>query len=169
GGRLPAVLDENARVRRDFGFPIMVTPYSQFVGAQAVLNVIAGARYKQVSDEIIQYASGFWGEEESASISPDIRDQILDRPRAKVLMSKIYSQPNLQKIREQYGGVGISDDELLLNFFTGVEQVAQMRRYRRGGLKQGGIAQLIETLGRSKNVRNVHIQRGEKLFTMQAR
>ena len=44
--------------------PIMVTPYSQFMGALAVMNVFAGERYKIVSDEIIQFALGFWGEDE---------------------------------------------------------------------------------------------------------
>lgn len=169
--RLPAVLEEIARVRTDFGFPIMVTPYSQFVGAQAVLNVIAGERYKQVSDEIIQYAAGGWGQEESESIDSNIRDKILDRPRAKVLAQRKFEQPTLQEVRAQYGGPGVSDDDLLLHFFTDAEQVAQMRRARQARLDgQGsrGLQALVEKLARSRSVKSIQIQRGDKTVRMQA-
>ena len=79
--RLDEVLDETARVREEFGYPIMVTPYSQFVGVQAAMNVMLGERYKEVTDQVIQYALGFWGEAERASINPDIRDRILSTNR----------------------------------------------------------------------------------------
>ena len=85
GHRLEEVLEETVRVRRDLGYPIMVTPFSQFVVSQAALNVMAGERYKQVSDEIIKYALGFWGKEDSDAIDPNIRDRILSLPRAKEL------------------------------------------------------------------------------------
>ena len=61
GGRMDLIREEAAKVRAELGYPIMVTPLSQFVGTQAAMNVITGARYKQVTDEIIQYALGFWG------------------------------------------------------------------------------------------------------------
>src|SRR5690606_5044368 len=83
--RLPEVLEEIGRVREDFGYPIMVTPYSQFMGAQSVMNVLAGERYKTVSDEIIQYALGFWGDDERNAIKPDVLERLLDRPRAREL------------------------------------------------------------------------------------
>ncbi len=170
--KLPAVLEEIAQIRADFGFPIMVTPYSQFVGAQAVLNVLTSERYKQVSDEVIQYAAGGWGSEESESIQPDVRDKILSRPRAKTLARQIYRQPTLAEVRTQYGGLGVSDDELLLNFFTGADQVAEMRQVRRRRLDgQGtqGLRSLIEKLGKSRSVKYVHIRRDDKIVRMQAR
>jgi oxaloacetate decarboxylase alpha subunit len=169
--KLPAVLEEIARVRVDFGYPIMVTPYSQFVGAQAVLNVISGERYKQVSDEIIHYASGGWGREESESIHPDIRDKILSRPRARALAQTNYEQPTLQQLRAQYGGPGVSDDQLLLHFFTSAEQVAQMRRerqYRQQGQGTQGLRTLIEKLASSRSVRYIQIRHGDKTVSMQA-
>lgn len=170
--KLPAVLGEIARVRTDFGFPIMVTPYSQFVGAQAVLNVLTGERYKQVSDEIIQYAAGGWGKEESESIQPDVRDNILSRARAKALATQIYRQPTLPEVRARYGGSGVSDDDLLLNFFTGADQVAEMRQARQrrlDGQAAQGLRSLIEKLGKSRSVRYIHIRRGDKMVSMQAR
>ena len=169
--KLPAVLEEIARVRADFGFPIMVTPYSQFVGAQAVLNVITGERYKQVSDEIIHYASGGWGEEESQSINPEVREQILQRPRAKALSAQHYEQPTLAQVRQQYGGFGVSDDELLLNFFTSAQQVAQMRQARqmgRDGQGPRGLLALIAKLGESRSVKFLELKRDGKTVRMQA-
>ena len=169
--KLDAVLEEIARVRIDFGYPIMVTPYSQFVGAQAVLNVISGERYKQVSDEIIHYAAGGWGREESESIHPDVKDKILSRPRARTLAQMRYEQPTLQQMREQYGGPGVSDDDLLLHFFTSVDQVAQMRRehqHRQQGQGTLGLRTLIEKLASSRSVRSLHIRNGDKTVSMQA-
>ena len=169
--KLDAVLEEIARVRIDFGYPIMVTPYSQFVGAQAVLNVISGERYKQVSDEIIQYAAGGWGREESESIHPDVRDKILSRPRARALAQMNYEQPTPGQLREQYGGPGVSDDDLLLHFFTSVDQVAQMRRerqHRQQGQGTQGLRTLIEKLASSRSVRYIQIRSGDNTLSMQA-
>ena len=83
--RLAEALEETARVRAELGYPIMVTPYSQFVGTQAALNIITGGRYKVITDEIIHYALGWWGEDERSSIDPNVRDIILSSPRAKEL------------------------------------------------------------------------------------
>ncbi len=77
--KLPETLDEAARVRADFGYPIMVTPLSQFVVSQAAINVIVGERYKEVTDQVIQYALGFWGKEAPGLMDPDVKDKILSR------------------------------------------------------------------------------------------
>ncbi|MEJ2109419.1 MAG: pyruvate carboxylase subunit B [Acidobacteriota bacterium] len=59
--KLPEVLDEVSRVREDLGYPPLVTPTSQIVGTQAVMNVIAGARYKIVPNEVKDYVRGKYG------------------------------------------------------------------------------------------------------------
>ncbi len=61
--KIAQTLEEAAQVRAEFGYPIMVTPLSQFVGSQAAINVIVGERYKQVTDQTIEYAMGIWGKE----------------------------------------------------------------------------------------------------------
>src|SRR6202007_2674518 len=81
--KYPEALEETIRVRAEFGFPIMVTPLSQFVGSQAAINVIVGERYKEVTDQIIQYARGYWGKEGAELMAPEVKAKILDRPRAK--------------------------------------------------------------------------------------
>jgi oxaloacetate decarboxylase alpha subunit len=117
--RLPEILEEVARVREDFGFPIMVTPLSQIVGTQAAINVISGARYKEVSDESIHYALGRHGGDEAiALMKQDVRDQILDRRRAKELRSWEPPSPTLAQLRERFGQ-NVSDDELILRAIVG--------------------------------------------------
>jgi oxaloacetate decarboxylase alpha subunit len=126
--KLDQTLEETARVRAELGYPIMVTPYSQFVGTQAALNVITGARYQTITDEIIQYALGWWGEEERTSIEPNVRDIILSSPRARELAHKQLEQLTLKELRQRYGGRGVSDDELLLRISTDRESVDAMHR-----------------------------------------
>lgn len=117
--RLPEVIEEAIRVRKDFGYPIMVTPFSQYVATQASINVVLGERYKQVIDDWIYYALGFWGEEARAAINPEIMDKIMSTPRAKELLNWEPPEPSLQEVREQFGGSGIPDDELLLRYIIG--------------------------------------------------
>ena len=59
--KLPEALEEVARVRKDLGFPPLVTPTSQIVGTQAVMNVLAGERYKLVPEEVKKYVKGMYG------------------------------------------------------------------------------------------------------------
>ncbi len=125
--KLGEVLEETGRVRAELGYPIMVTPYSQFVGTQAAINVILGERYKEVTDEVIQYVLGLWGEEESSSVDPDVKDKILSRSRAKEMAKWIPPEPSLKEMRRKLGGRGVSDDELLLRYFAGEGEVAVMR------------------------------------------
>ncbi len=126
--KLQQVLEEIIQVRADFGYPIMVTPYSQFMGGQAVMNVISGERYKIVSDELIQYALGFWGEDESSSMDQNVRDKVLSLPRAKVLQKKKFVEPEMAELQKLYGGLGVSEDDFLLHFFTSREDVTTLRQ-----------------------------------------
>ncbi len=119
--RLDEVLKETVEVRRDLGYPIMVTPFSQLVVTQATLNVVLGERYREVPDEVIQYASGYWGEEASSEIDPEVKARILDRPRAKDIARRIGEDLTLRDIREKFGSPGVSDDELLVRFVMGGE------------------------------------------------
>jgi oxaloacetate decarboxylase alpha subunit len=125
--KLSAVLEEVARVRAEFGYPIMVTPYSQFFGVQAAINVIVGERYKEITDEVILYALGFWGMEEAESIDANLKDRILSRPRAKELSPMTPPEMSLKEFREKFGGAGVSDDDALLNYFAGAEYVTAMK------------------------------------------
>jgi oxaloacetate decarboxylase alpha subunit len=119
--RLDETLEEVARVRVEMGFPIMVTPLSQFVGTQAALNVLSGGRYREVSDEVIGYALGRWGAEAVEVMDPEVRALVLDRPRAeqiRVQLAGAAEEPTLAAIRAQYGAT-VSDEELILRVLVG--------------------------------------------------
>jgi oxaloacetate decarboxylase alpha subunit len=73
--RLEEVLDEVPRVRKDLGYPPLVTPTSQIVGSQAVLNVLAG-RYKMVTNEVKNYLRGQYGLP-PAPVNEELRKQII--------------------------------------------------------------------------------------------
>jgi oxaloacetate decarboxylase alpha subunit len=120
--RLEEVLEEVVQVRKDLGYPIMVTPFSQFAVSQASINVMLGERYKQVIDEVIQYTLGYWGMEASSAVDPNIKDRILSLPRAKELSNLEPPQPSLKEVRQQLGGSGISDEELLLRYIVREEK-----------------------------------------------
>ena len=162
--RIPEVLDEIGRVRAEFGYPIMVTPYSQFVGVQATMNVILGERYREVSDELIQYALGFWGEEESTSMDTNVKDKILSRSRASELAKWKPPQPPLKEFRERLGGAGVSDDELLLRYFSSEQDVAAMNAA--GPPKEylsarSPLLTLLEIISKQPATRKIYLRTGD--------
>jgi oxaloacetate decarboxylase (Na+ extruding) subunit alpha len=107
-----AVLDEISRIRAEFGFPVMATPFSQIIGIQAVLNVTTGQRYGIVPDETVLYAMGMNGTP-PAPMDQDVKDRILASPRGRELRDWTLPQPTLEELRQQYG-IHLSDEELLL-------------------------------------------------------
>ncbi len=125
--RLDEALAETVVVRADFGYPIMVTPLSQFVGSQAAINVIVGERYKQVTDQVISYALGHHGAEAVTLMDQNVRDKILSQPRAREVAAQRRSPLTLAEIRRDSGDPGIGDEDLLLRWLLRKEDVEAMR------------------------------------------
>jgi oxaloacetate decarboxylase alpha subunit len=125
--RFPEALEESIRVREEFGYPIMVTPLSQFVGSQAAINVIVGERYKEVTDQVIKYALGHAGAEGARDMAANVKDKILDRPRAKEWMQWQSDEPSADEMRKRLNAEGTSDEELLLRWIVGKEDIDAMR------------------------------------------
>ena len=73
--RLPEVLEELPKTRADMGYPPLVTPTSQIVGVQSVLNVLSGKRYSMVTDETKRYAAGYYGRT-PAKIEPKLQKKL---------------------------------------------------------------------------------------------
>ncbi len=126
--RLPETLEETTRVRADLGYPIMVTPLSQFVGSQAAINVIVGERYKEVTDQVIEYAHGYYGEEAVTAMDADVRDKILGRARASELARQDEDEPTVDDMRRRYGGPNVSDEEMILRWLFGDDDVDTLRQ-----------------------------------------
>ncbi len=115
--RLPEILEEAAQVRKDLGYPILVSPFAQYIITQAVLNVVQGERYKTIPDEVRRYAMGRYGRLaaqpadivlERAGIRPDDVDL---SPPAEHL------EPAIPRLRKQLGADATDEDILLAAFY----------------------------------------------------
>jgi oxaloacetate decarboxylase (Na+ extruding) subunit alpha len=116
------VLEEVTRVRAEMGYPIIVTPVSQFIATQATRNVIDGERWKTVSDETIRFFLGHYGEP-PAPVDPDVSERVLSLPQAAMLGR--LEPLSLEGARDRFGAT-ISDEELLLRLTMPEQQVDAM-------------------------------------------
>ena len=96
--KLPDVLNEVPRVREDAGYPPLVTPTSQIVGTQAVLNVICGERYKMTSNEFKGLVQGTYGRTPVA-IDPAFRKKIIGDSKPIDCRPADLLEPELDKLR----------------------------------------------------------------------
>ena len=166
---LEQTLEEAARVRADFGYPIMVTPLSQFVVSQAAINVIVGERYKEVTDQVIQYALGLWGKDAPPLLDRDVKDKILSRARAKEWQAWEPPDPSLQAVRNKFGGASVSDEELLLRVYAGedaVNALATAGAPRAYLSAQQPLIRLIAELSRKKGCSRVFIRKSGFSLTL---
>jgi oxaloacetate decarboxylase (Na+ extruding) subunit alpha len=118
--RFDDVLEELPRVREELGWPIMVTPLSQFVGVQAFLNVTTGERWSQIPDEVVRYVLGQYGPP-PGEVDPDVEAAVLASPHAERLRAEEH-RLDLAAARARWGG-RMSDEELLLRMTLPPEQV----------------------------------------------
>ena len=106
------VLKEVPRVREDFGYPPLVTPTSQIVGTQAVMNVITGERYKMVPKESKALVKGEYGKT-PAPIPEHVRKKILGDEEQITCRPADLIEPELDKIRKQIGQYIEQDEDVL--------------------------------------------------------
>lgn len=99
----------------------MATPFSQFVGIQAVLNIVTGDPYSLSPDEVIHYLLGHYGPI-YGPVNEEVRDRVLSSARARDLAKWTRPDPSLKEIRASFGA-GISDEELLLRYMNSPEEV----------------------------------------------
>ena len=110
--KLDEALAETPKVRKDLGYPPLVTPTSQMVGSQAVQNVLAGERYKVVGKEIKAYCRGEYGRT-PAPIDPEIQKKILgDTPLVEGRYADTL-EPVLEKTKAELGATAKSDEDVL--------------------------------------------------------
>jgi len=97
--KLPQVLAEVPKVREDFGYPPLVTPSSQIVGTQAVINVLVGNRYAVATDEVKNYMRGYYGRP-PAPVNEEIRKKIIGDEKPIEGRPADMLEPELPKARE---------------------------------------------------------------------
>jgi oxaloacetate decarboxylase alpha subunit len=113
--KLQEVLEEIPRILEDMGHPIMITPFSQFIVTQAVLNIQMG-RWEECLDSCVEFAAGIYGKVDSgvAYMDQNIKDKLLSLPQAKAIIKKadnlvdyINSEPSEAECKK---AVGLSPD-----------------------------------------------------------
>ena len=171
--RLDEVLEEAVQVRKDLGYPIMITPHSQFVVTQSAINVTTGERYKHVIDEVILFAQGVYGEDSGYTwMDQNLKDRLLGMRRAQGAGGRAKKPDvSLKEIRDKLGGPGVSDEEFLLRYIMkGEEEIRAMRaagpprQYFNAAMP---LLTLIQELGKHRQVRYVQVQRGGDSLVVQ--
>ncbi|MCK9532058.1 MAG: sodium-extruding oxaloacetate decarboxylase subunit alpha [Gammaproteobacteria bacterium] len=106
------VLAEVPRVREDLGFPPLVTPTSQIVGTQAVLNVLTGTRYKNITNEVKFYLQGRYGKA-PGSVNFIVRQQAIGTEEVITCRPADLLNAELDNLREQIGSLARSEEDVL--------------------------------------------------------
>ncbi len=156
--RLPEILVEAAQVRRDLGYPILVSPFAQYIITQAVLNVVQGERYKTVPDEVRKYAMGYYGR-----LASRPSDEFLER--ARIRDSDISDErPQelargwIPRLRAELGGQA-SDEDVLLHAFYDKALIESLQpappRYPE---RTTPLHELIRYLGARKDIEHARIR-----------
>jgi len=158
-----AVLEEVTRVRAEMGYPILVTPVSQFVASQAARNVIDPERWSNVSDETVRYFLGHYGEP-PAPVDPRIAERVLSRPQASQLRE--LKPISLDGARERFGR-RISEEELLLRLTMPAEQVDAIRRVSelppRARPARAPVVRLLLEVAARPSIAHLRVQKGDEV------
>jgi len=110
--KLEAVLAEMPHVRKDLGYPPLVTPTSQIVGSQAALNVMTGKRYSVVAMETRNYVMGLYGEP-PGSIGEEMKKKILGKNQPITCRPADLLKPGLEAARKEIGSMATSEEDVL--------------------------------------------------------
>ncbi len=107
------VLNEIPRVREDFGYPPLVTPTSQIVGTQAVMNVLMGERYKTFTKESKGLLKGEYGRL-PGKVNEEVRRAAIGDEEPITCRPADLIEPEVEKIREEFSGIAKTDEDVLL-------------------------------------------------------
>lgn len=112
--RYDDVLEEMPRVRKDMGYPPLVTPTSQIVGIQSVMNVLGGERYKTVSNEVKEYMKGMYGKP-PAPVNAEIANRIIGDEEVITCRPADLLEPEFDKFKKDGEDKGFvkSDEDAL--------------------------------------------------------
>ncbi len=127
---LPQVLKEVPRVRAELGYPPLVTPSSQIVGTQAVVNVISGERYKMILTEVKNYLRGLYGRP-PGEVDPDLLKRVLGTEEPYLGRPADLLEPGLEKGRAELGKY-LEKEEDLLSYILFPQQALTFFKRRNG-------------------------------------
>jgi pyruvate carboxylase subunit B len=110
--RVDEVFAEIPRVRKDLGYPPLVTPTSQIIGTQAVLNVLTGKRYQTITNEVKLYLKGRYGRP-PAPLDPAVRQQAIGKEIAIEVRPADLLDDEMDKLRSAIGELAASEEDVL--------------------------------------------------------
>jgi oxaloacetate decarboxylase (Na+ extruding) subunit alpha len=110
--KLDEVLAETPKVRKDLGYPPLVTPMSQMVGVQAAANVLAGERYKNISKEVKAYIKGEYGRA-PGEIDPGLIEKVLGNEKPMTTRFADTLEPAFEKTKKELVGLARNDEDVL--------------------------------------------------------
>ncbi|MFC1538689.1 pyruvate carboxylase subunit B [Candidatus Latescibacterota bacterium] len=128
--KLYDVLDEVPRVRADLGYPPLVTPTSQIVGTQAVLNTLTGERYAMVPNEVKNYARGLYGRPPS-KIAPEIMKKLIGDEKPITHRPADDLEPILPKATENLDSSLIEHEEDIISYCLFPETALEYLKWRK--------------------------------------
>jgi len=140
--KLDEVLQEVPKVRADLGYPPLVTPTSQIVGIQAVLNVLAGQRYTKVTQEVKNYLLGYYGRA-PGKVNEQVRKNVVGGERPIEVRPADIIAPEMEKSRNEAQKLGILRREEDLVTYALYPQVAV--KFLRGEAKEEPLPSGAET------------------------
>ena len=111
-GRIREVFAEIPRVRKDLGYPPLVTPTSQIVGTQAVLNVLTGERYKSITNEVKRYLQGGYGQP-PAQVDAKVRTKAIGNEEVMDCRPADLIKAEMDKLRKDIGELAKSEEDVL--------------------------------------------------------
>lgn len=145
--KLDQVLDEIPRVREDLGYPPLVTPSSQIVGTQAVLNVLTGQRYQVLSREVRNYIRGLYGQP-PGPIAPFLRERIIQEGEEIITCRPAdILEPELEKAAQEIGALAQSEEDVLSYVLFPSVAAAFFEARQRGGLDPSFVAAVAAAVG----------------------
>jgi pyruvate carboxylase subunit B len=110
--RVTEVFEEIPRVRKDLGYPPLVTPTSQIVGAQALLNVVTGKRYETITNEVKQYLQGHYGKA-PADFDPAVQRQAIGSEDSIDVRPADLLEDEMDKLRAAAGELARNEEDVL--------------------------------------------------------
>lgn len=111
--RMNQVLEEIPKVRKDLGYPPLVTPTSQIVGTQAVLNVLTGKRYQTISNEVKRYLQGGYGKA-PATINPALQREAVGNQDIIDVRPADLLPPEMEKLTAEIGTLAKREEDVLI-------------------------------------------------------
>ena len=110
--KLDEVLNETPKVRKDLGYPPLVTPMSQMVGVQAAANVLSGERYKSISKEVKSYLAGEYGQA-PGEVDPELLQKVLGDKKPITTRFADTLEPAFDKTKSELGDTARNDEDVL--------------------------------------------------------